>query len=191
MLQLAKDNLAYYDHVLDISRTRFQAGDIAQIDLDRLELQRVQYESDLQSAEVNLRTAKITLLTLLNERTPVEQYDVSGRFDFNAQLMALDEFRKIALATRPDLKAAVEAVDKAESNHKLAVAMARPIRRSVHGIHTIRLLIIRMLTRRWAPVLAFLSAYSIATRVRNCARSLTSPAMRDCVRRRKHWYSAT
>ncbi len=122
VLQLAKDNLAYYDHVLDISRTRFQAGDIAQIDLDRLELQRVQYESDLQTAEVNLRTAKIALLTLLNERTPVEQYDVSGPFDFNERLMALDEFRKIALATRPDLKAAVEAVDQAESNHKLAVA---------------------------------------------------------------------
>ena len=59
VLQLAKDNLAYYDHVLDISRTRFKAGDIAQIDLDRLELQRVQYESDLETAEVNLRTAKI------------------------------------------------------------------------------------------------------------------------------------
>ena len=122
VLQLAKDNLAYYDHVLDISRTRFQAGDIAQIDLDRLELQRVQYESDLQTAEVNLRTAKIALLTLLNERTPVEQCDVSGPFDFSEQLMVLDEFRKIALDTRPDLKAAVEAVDKAESDHKLAVA---------------------------------------------------------------------
>src|SRR5208337_5370034 len=59
VLQLAKDNLAYYDHVLDISSKRFQAGDIAQIDLDRLELQRVQYESDLQTAEVNLRTSKI------------------------------------------------------------------------------------------------------------------------------------
>ncbi len=34
--------------------------DIAQIDLDRLELQRVQYESDLETALVNLRTAKIT-----------------------------------------------------------------------------------------------------------------------------------
>ena len=54
VLQLAKDNLAYYDQVLEISRDRFSAGDIAQIDLDRLELQRVQYESDLQAAEVNL-----------------------------------------------------------------------------------------------------------------------------------------
>src|SRR3984893_830347 len=61
VLQLAKDNLIYYDHVLEVSRERFKAGDIAQIDLDRLELQRVQFESDLQTAEVNLRTAKIQL----------------------------------------------------------------------------------------------------------------------------------
>jgi cobalt-zinc-cadmium efflux system outer membrane protein len=122
VLQLAKDNLAYYDHVLDMSRNRFHAGDIAQIDLDRLELQRVQYESDLQAAEENLETAKIQLLTLLNDRTPIEQFDVDGPFDFNDQLMARDEFRKIALDTRPDLRAAVEAVDKAQTDHKLAVA---------------------------------------------------------------------
>ena len=120
--QLAKDNLAYYDHVLDISRNRFQAGDIAQIDLDRLELQRVQYESDVQTAEVNLRTAKIQLLTLLNDRSPIEQFDVIGSFDFNDQLISRDEFRKIAMDTRPDLKAAVEAVDKAQTDHKLAVS---------------------------------------------------------------------
>ena len=122
VLQLAKDNLAYYDHVLDISRDRFNAGDIAQIDLDRLELQRVQYESDLQAAEESLENAKILLLTLLNDRTPIEQFDVTGTYDFNDQLMPRDEFRKIALDTRPDLKAAVEAVDKAQTDHKLAVA---------------------------------------------------------------------
>ena len=122
VLQLAKDNLVYYDHLLDISRTRFSVGDIAQIDLDRLELQRVQYESDVQTAEVNLRTAKIQVLTLLNDRTPVEQFDVAGLFEFNDKLMPQDEFRKIALDTRPDLKAAVEAVDKADTDHKLAVA---------------------------------------------------------------------
>lgn len=122
VLQLAKDNLAYYDHVLQISSDRFNAGDIAQIDLDRLELQRVQYESDLQAAEENLETAKIQLLTLLNSRTPLDQFDVTGLFDFSDQLMPRDEFRKIALETRPDLKAAVEAVDKAQTDHKLAVA---------------------------------------------------------------------
>jgi len=122
VLQLAKDNLVYYDHVLDISRARFAAGDIAQIDLDRLELQRVQYESDLQAAEENLETAKIQLLTLLNDRTPIEKVDVTGPYDFNDQLQPRDEFRKIAMDARPDLKAAVEAVEKAQTDHKLAVA---------------------------------------------------------------------
>jgi outer membrane protein, heavy metal efflux system len=122
VLQLAKDNLLCYDHVLEISRTRFDAGDIAQIDLDRLELQRVQYESDLQAAEESLETAKIQLLTLLNDRTRIEQFDVTGPFDFSDQLMPRDEFRKIALDTRPDLKAALEAVDKAQTDHKLAIA---------------------------------------------------------------------
>src|SRR5271169_1746482 len=122
VLQFAKDNLEYYDHVLKISRDRFQAGDIAQIDLDRLELQRVQYESDLQSADVNLRTAKIQLLTLLNDRTPVEQFDVVGVFDFSDQVEALDAYRQIALDTRPDLKAAVQSVQMAQTNYKLAEA---------------------------------------------------------------------
>ncbi|MGB9233461.1 MAG: TolC family protein [Terriglobales bacterium] len=122
VLQLAKDNLAYWDHILEISRVRFQAGDMAQIDLDRLELQRVQYESDLQTAEVNLRTAKIQLLTLVNDRSPIEQFDVTGAYDFNDQLQPRDEFRKIAVDTRPDLRAAVQAVDKAQTEHKLAIA---------------------------------------------------------------------
>jgi outer membrane protein, heavy metal efflux system len=122
VLQLAKENLAYYDRVLQVSRDRYSAGDIAQIDLDRLELQRVQFESDLQTAEVNLRTAKIQLLTLLNERTPLEQFDVTGVYDFNDQLQTLDEFRKIALDIRPDLRAAIQSVEKAQADHKLAIA---------------------------------------------------------------------
>jgi cobalt-zinc-cadmium efflux system outer membrane protein len=122
VLQFARDNLDYYDHVLQISRDRFSAGDIAQIDLDRLELQRTQYESDLQAAEESLENAKIQLLTFLNDRTPIDQVDVTGPYDFNDQLMPRDEFRKIALDTRPDLKAAAEAVDKAQTDHKLAVA---------------------------------------------------------------------
>jgi cobalt-zinc-cadmium efflux system outer membrane protein len=122
VLRLTRENLSYYDHVLEVSRERYKAGAIAQVDLDRLELQRVQYESDVQTADVNLRTAKIQLLTLLNDRTPIEQFDVTGPFDFDDQLLTRDEFRRIALDTRPDLKAAVEAIQKAQTDHKLAVA---------------------------------------------------------------------
>ena len=122
ILDLAKENLAYYDHVLDVNRERYKAGGIAKVDLNRLELQRVQYESDLQTAEVNLRTAKIQLLALLNDRTPVEQFDVTGPFDFSAQIPPLDDVRQTALTTRPDLQAALQSVDKAKTDHRLAVA---------------------------------------------------------------------
>jgi len=122
VLALAQENLAYWDRVLALSTDRFQAGDIAQIDLDRLELQRVQFETDVQTALVNARTAKIQLLTLLNDRTPVEQFDVTGPFDFSERLLPMEEFRRMALEARPDLKAAVQAVDKAQTDHQLAVA---------------------------------------------------------------------
>src|ERR1035441_1805699 len=74
VVALATENLAHYDRLLGVSGERFKAGDIAQVDLDRLELQRVQFETDLQTATVNLRTAKIQLLTLLDDRTPIEQH---------------------------------------------------------------------------------------------------------------------
>jgi outer membrane protein, heavy metal efflux system len=122
VLQVSKDNLAYYDRVLQISRDRYEAGDLAQIDLDRLELQRVQYESDVQTAEVNLRTAKIQMQMLLDDRTPVEQFDLVGVFDFSDQIDPLDSYRQIALDNRPDLKAAMQTVEQSQTNYKLAVA---------------------------------------------------------------------
>jgi cobalt-zinc-cadmium efflux system outer membrane protein len=122
ILDLAKENLSYYDHLLDVNRERYKAGAIAQVDLDRLELQRVTYESDLQTAEVNLRTAKIQLLALLNARTPVEQFDVTGPFDFSNQIAPLDEVRQTAVDARPDLRAALQSIDKAKTDHRLAVA---------------------------------------------------------------------
>ena len=122
ILELAKENLAYYDHVLEVNRERFKAGAIAQVDLDRLELQRVPYESDLQIAKQSLEAAKIQLLVLLNDRTPVDRFDVTGAFDFSNQIAPLDEVRQVALDNRPDLKAALQSIEKAKTDHRLAVA---------------------------------------------------------------------
>jgi cobalt-zinc-cadmium efflux system outer membrane protein len=122
VVRLAQDNLDSYDKILKVSRDRFQGGDIARIDLDRLELQRLQYESDLQTAVVNLRTNKINLLALLDDRRPVDSFDVDGPFDFSEDLPSLDDYRKDALDTRPDLRAAVLSVKQAETNYQLAEA---------------------------------------------------------------------
>ena len=122
VLELAKADLEYYDKIIEISRDRFKTGDIAQVDLDRIELLRVQYETEIQTAIVNLRTAKIQLLQLLNERTPVDQFDVTGPFDFSDALKPLEDFRQIALDARPDLRAALQTIEQSKTNHKLAIA---------------------------------------------------------------------
>ncbi len=122
VLDLAKADLDYYDKIIAMSADRLKAGDLAQIDFDRIELQRVQYESEIETAVVNLRTAKIQLLQLLNDRTPVDQFDVSGDFDFSDSLQPLDDYRQTALQSRPDLAAALETVDQSKTNYKLAVS---------------------------------------------------------------------
>lgn len=122
VLDLAKADLEYYDHIIEISRARFKAGDLAQIDLDRIELLRVQYESEIETAIVNLRTAKIQLLQLLNDRTPVDRFDVAGPFDFSDDLQPLETYRDAAIAARPDLQAALQTVQQSVTNHKLAVS---------------------------------------------------------------------
>jgi outer membrane protein, heavy metal efflux system len=120
--RVAKDNLEYYDKEIAINRERYQAGGIAKVDFQRVELQRMQYESDLATAQVNLRTAKIDLIALLRERTPVDELDVSEAFDFSEPATTLEDLRQVALATRPDLKEAEQSLEKARTDHQLEVA---------------------------------------------------------------------
>ena len=122
VLEVANDNLGYYDQVIKVNQQRFQAGDISRADMDRVELQRVQFESDIVSAQVNLRTAKIDLLALMNEHTPVETFEITGPFDFNENILLKDELHQAALDERPDLKSASTVIDKAHTDHKLAIA---------------------------------------------------------------------
>ena len=122
VLDLARGDLVYYDKIIEISRARFNDGGLAQVDLDRIELLRVQYESEIENAVVNLRTQKIQLLQLLDDRTPVDRFDVTGPYDFSPDLQPLEAFHKVALDARPDLRAALQSIEQSKTNHKLAIA---------------------------------------------------------------------
>src|ERR1700677_2634733 len=116
-MEVAKAEWDYYDKIIDLSRARFNAGDLAKIDLARIELQRVQYESEIETAIVNLRTQKIQLLLLLDDRTPVDQFDVTGEFDLGPPLQPLEDYHQIALDNRPELRAAIETIPQSQTNH--------------------------------------------------------------------------
>ena len=50
---------------------------------------------------------------LLNDRTPIEQFDVAGPYEFVPLETPLEQFRNVALQTRPDLKVALQNVELA------------------------------------------------------------------------------
>jgi cobalt-zinc-cadmium efflux system outer membrane protein len=47
---------------------------------------------------------------------------VIGPFDFASDLRPLNDFEQAALDTRPDLRAAIEAIEQSKTNHKLAIS---------------------------------------------------------------------
>lgn len=122
LLQLAQENLAYYDRVVQVNQERLNAGDISRVDFVRVDLQHSQFESDLVNAQINLRTAKIQLLAFLNDRRAVDTFDVAGAFDFSERVILLEEVRRQALDVRPDLRSAVTQVERAKADHRLAIA---------------------------------------------------------------------
>jgi cobalt-zinc-cadmium efflux system outer membrane protein len=122
VVTVTKENLDDYDKALAVNRDRFQAGAISHVDLQRIELERVRFVADVATATVNLRTAKIDLQTLLRDRTPVEQFDVNEPFDFHEPLVTLEELRSQAQISRPDVKQAQQSLEKAHTDHRLAVA---------------------------------------------------------------------
>ena len=122
LIEVAEENLKSYDKVVTVNRDRQKAGDIARVDLTRVELQRAQFKSDLLNGKLNLRTAKIQLLALLNDRRSIDQFDVNGPFAFKPVLLSLDEVRSMALSSRPDLRSAATAVEKAKADNRLAWA---------------------------------------------------------------------
>jgi cobalt-zinc-cadmium efflux system outer membrane protein len=104
VLELAQDNLKYYEQVIVVNRRRLEAGDLARADFDRIALQRAQYESDLENAKLNLCTAKITLLSMMNDKHSVDEFDVSGTFDFNETVLLPEELHKMAVDARGDIR---------------------------------------------------------------------------------------
>jgi cobalt-zinc-cadmium efflux system outer membrane protein len=121
-LKLAQDNLKDFHHELDINKVRFDAGDIAKLDYERLELQLAQFESDQTTAELNLKQSSYQLQTLLGVARVSDAFDVIGDIRPPTLSTTLIDLETKALAARPDYKAAQDAVRVADANVKLAYA---------------------------------------------------------------------
>jgi outer membrane protein, heavy metal efflux system len=121
-LKLARENLKDFRHNLEINKARYDVGDIAKLDYERLDLQLAQFESDETTAEQSLIQSSDQLQTLIGYEQVSKTFDIAGDIlPPPIQSTELD-LQQRALAARPDHKAALDGIRVADANVKLAYA---------------------------------------------------------------------
>jgi outer membrane protein, heavy metal efflux system len=123
-LQVAQDNLDGYRQTVKLSKARLDAGDIDKTDFARIDLQLAEFESDLDSAKLDLVKASDSLQLLMGVEKPSAGFDIAGSLEPPNIPSTLDQIEQQALDARPDYLAARQSVTLADSNVKLADANA-------------------------------------------------------------------
>src|SRR5271165_5293269 len=121
-LKIARDNLESYRKTVELSKARRDAGDISETDFERIDLQLAEFESDYDSAELNVVQARDQLQMLLGISKPTDTFDITGTLDPPVFTATMPQVEQEALTARPDYQAAVQSIRVADANVKLADA---------------------------------------------------------------------
>ncbi len=121
-LDLALQDQNSFQKTVDISDARYKAGDISEADFLKIQLQLLQFQTDVSQAELSKVQALVGLRQYLGYQSVPEDYDVSGDFDYKPVTMKLEDLQAKALQSRPDFRAAVQGVAAAKSQYELARA---------------------------------------------------------------------
>ena len=105
-LDLAQQDLKSFSEVVEINRQRVAAGDLAQGDFYRISLQKLQFEQDLSTAELNLIQARASLRQLMGFESLADDFEVDGTLAFVPPVVNLEDLKRQALENRPDVQAA-------------------------------------------------------------------------------------
>jgi cobalt-zinc-cadmium efflux system outer membrane protein len=123
---LARENLASFQRVVDLNRLRLEKGALSGSDFLKIELQTLQYQSDLEDATLALKTARASLRSLLGGAGLAGDFEVKGDLAAVPFDKSLAELEQLALARRPDLKSAETGIGKSDADVRLAEANRYP-----------------------------------------------------------------
>jgi cobalt-zinc-cadmium efflux system outer membrane protein len=145
-LRAAEENLANFSRVEELNRMRLEKGEISGGDLLKIGLQKLQFATDRQDADLAWRTARALLRQALAAPELAPEFEVEGTLSevvgevLPAEAAAgetLADLERQALAARPDAASAELAVRKAEADARLAEANAKvDVSLSVGWIHS-------------------------------------------------------
>ncbi len=121
-IDLAQQDLKSFQKTVDIAEFQFKGGGISESNLLMIEVQMLQFETDLESAQLARAQGLSDLRQLLGYESVSADYDVVDAFDYVPMKVNLDDLKMQALQNRPDLRAAGQGVTAANSGYLLAKA---------------------------------------------------------------------
>src|SRR3989441_2669172 len=123
-LTLAEENLTTIDELERIQRFRAERGDISELELTRIQIQRFAFERDAADARQAMATAKIALRAVVGPTALPADFDVVGDLALREVRLEREDLLRATLANRPDVLAVDAARTKARADIDLARANA-------------------------------------------------------------------
>jgi cobalt-zinc-cadmium efflux system outer membrane protein len=126
---LAQEIVAYYKDIVNDNRLRYQAGDIAESDFMRIEMEEMRAKSDLDNAQAGVEQAQAAVAQILNwsdkslDFVAAEQWP---QFADIGQTLKREAMINKALALRPDLLGDKQRADQAEKDLIRAMRLKYP-----------------------------------------------------------------
>src|SRR5207245_7173616 len=105
-LDFARENLSNYQKVIDLNRVMLEQGAISRADFLKIELQMLQFQTDVDDAMLALKTARATLRGLVGASNLPQEFDIQGELRAIPLEKSLSELQQLAFSNRPDLKSA-------------------------------------------------------------------------------------
>jgi len=124
-LELAEQDLTSFQNTVDISLESYHVGASSEDDYLKIKLQLLQFETDLQQAQLAKVQALSDLRQLLGYESVPADYDIAGPFDYQPLKGNLEDMQAKALQNRPDLRAAQQGVTAARSQYELQKSIGK------------------------------------------------------------------
>ena len=126
LLNLAKENQKTFAEIIKHTAELVQAGEISGLDLTRLEVEKLKFDTDVAKSERDYEVALRDLRVTLGGDYRAMDIDVAGTLDPQPYEFSFAELRDKALAARPDLKAAQLSERAADASIRLQDAQRIP-----------------------------------------------------------------
>jgi cobalt-zinc-cadmium efflux system outer membrane protein len=126
LLKLAQENQKTFAETLKQTAELYKAGEISGLELKRLEVEKLKFDTDVANSQRDYEVAVRDLRVTLGGDYQAMDIDVAGTLDYQPYDFSPDELRADALAARPDLKAARLGERAANASIRLQNALRIP-----------------------------------------------------------------